>query len=124
MDTEFKMLQWTVPNFALWISTDVSTNGWLVGDTPGNVNRWTVVTGGTEGSHQHTRDESSAFIHADFYKIQIVQWIHVQMDNKVALNYLRVLLSFWLMFCQFQPGVAYKNVANKKSVHLQKFSRF
>lgn len=22
------MLQWTVPNFALWISTDVSTNGW------------------------------------------------------------------------------------------------
>ena len=90
---------------------------------PGNVNRWTVVTGGTEGSHQHIRDESSAFSHA-FTKFKIVQWIHVQMDNKVALNYLRVLLSFWLMFCQFRPGVAYKNVANKKSVYLQKFSRF
>ena len=45
-------------------------NQWLVGDMPGNVNRWTVVTGGTEGSHQHIRDESSAFSHAGFYKIQ------------------------------------------------------
>ena len=29
---------------------------------------------------------------------------------------LRVLLSFRLIFCQFQPGVAYKSVAYKKSV--------
>ena len=27
---------------------------------------------------------------------------------------LRVLLSFYLIFCQFQPGVAYKRVAYKK----------
>ena len=29
---------------------------------------------------------------------------------------LRVLLSFCLIFCQFQPGVAYKSVAYKKRV--------
>ena len=29
---------------------------------------------------------------------------------------LRVLLSFCLFFCQFQPGVAYKIVAYKKSI--------
>ena len=28
---------------------------------------------------------------------------------------LRVLLSFWLIFCQFQSGVAYKSVAYKKA---------
>ena len=31
---------------------------------------------------------------------------------------LRVLLSFCFIFCQFQPGVPYKSVAYKKSVHL------
>ena len=30
---------------------------------------------------------------------------------------LRVLLSFCLFFCQFQPGVAYKSVAYKKSIY-------
>ena len=29
---------------------------------------------------------------------------------------LRVLLSFCLIFCQFQPGVAYKSIAYKKGV--------
>ena len=29
-----------------------------------------------------------------------------------------VMLSFCLIFCQFQPGVAYKSVACEKSVHL------
>ena len=30
---------------------------------------------------------------------------------------LRVLLSFWLIFCQFQPDIAFKSVAyNKKRV--------
>ena len=123
MDTEFKMLQWTVPNFALWISTDVSTNGW-----------WATCQGmsigglwSQEEQKAHTNILEMKVVHLamlTFTKFKIVQWIHVQMDNKVALNYLRVLLSFWLMFCQFRPGVAYKNVANKKSVYLQKFSRF
>ena len=31
---------------------------------------------------------------------------------------LRVLLSFCLTFCQFQPGVAYKSVAYKKSMYM------
>ena len=31
---------------------------------------------------------------------------------------LRALLSFCLFFCKFQPGVAYKSVAYKKSVYL------
>ena len=31
---------------------------------------------------------------------------------------LRVLLSICLIFCQFQPGVAYKSVSSKKSVYL------
>ena len=46
------------------------------------------------------------------------------MDQKVALSYLKVLLSFCLIFCQFQTGVACKSVAYKKSVYLQKFARF
>ena len=37
---------------------------------PGNINRWAMVTGGMEGSHQHTRAEGSTFSHIDFYKIQ------------------------------------------------------
>ena len=37
---------------------------------PGDINRQNLVTGGTEGSHQHTRTEGSAFSHIDFYKIQ------------------------------------------------------
>ena len=35
-----------------------------------------------------------------------------------------VLLSFWLIFCQFQPGVAYKSVAYKKVCNVQNLIRF
>ena len=35
---------------------------------------------------------------------------------------LRVLLSICLIFCQFQPRVAYKSVANKKAYILSKTS--
>ena len=31
---------------------------------------------------------------------------------------LRALLSFWLIFCRFQPGVAYESVSNKKTCTL------
>ena len=34
-----------------------------------HVNGYQHVTGRTESSHQHTRAESSAFSHIDFYKI-------------------------------------------------------
>ena len=34
-----------------------------------DINRRTMVTGGTESSHQRTRAEGSAFSHIDFYKI-------------------------------------------------------
>ena len=35
---------------------------------------------------------------------------------------LRVLLSFCLIFCQFEPGVVYKSVANKKKCVQRKFN--
>ena len=54
------------PPADLSISTDASTKGW--GISTGDINRWTTVTGETEGSHQHTRAEGSAFTHIDFYK--------------------------------------------------------
>ena len=43
------------------------------------------------------------------------------MDEKfkkfqIAKVQLRVLLRFCLIFCQFQPGVAYKKVAFKESL--------
>ena len=63
----------------LCISTDASTKG-VGGHMPGEIDRWTVATGGTEGSHQHIRAEESAFS-------KIVQRMHVQMDNKIALTY-------------------------------------
>ena len=57
-----------LPPTDLCISTNPSTKGW--GEhMPGDINKWAVVTGGTKGSHQHTRAEGSLFNHIDFYKI-------------------------------------------------------
>ena len=36
----------------------------------------------------------------------------------------RLLFSFWLNFCQFQAGVAYKSVAYKKSMYFSKPQNF
>ena len=36
---------------------------------PGNINRQTMVTGGTEGSHQYTRAEGDTLSHIVFYKV-------------------------------------------------------
>ena len=40
--------------------------------------------------------------------------------SKSESSPLRMLFSFCLIFYQFQPGDAYKNVAYKKSVYLQR----
>ena len=53
----------------LCISTDAPTKGWRGGYMSRDINRPIMVTGRTEGSHQHTKAESSAFSHIDFYKI-------------------------------------------------------
>ena len=49
-------------------------NGWVnqgvVDHMPGDINWLTLITGGTEGSHKHTRAKGSAFSHIDFYKIE------------------------------------------------------
>ena len=37
------------------------------GHMPGDINRQTMVTGGTEGSHQYTRADT--FSHIVFYKV-------------------------------------------------------
>ena len=37
--------------------------------------------------------------------------------KKASKFSLRVLFNFCLIFCQYQPGVAYKSVAYKKSVY-------
>ena len=50
----------------LGISTDASTKGWVA--TCQGISTWTMVRGGTESSHQHTRAEGSAFSHIDFCK--------------------------------------------------------
>ena len=90
VDREFKDLQWKVPNFVSnrLMHINGCINKGVMGHIPGDINRWTVVKGGIEGSHQHTRGEGSAFSHIDFCKIQIVQRIYVQMENKVAMGYL------------------------------------
>ena len=36
---------------------------------------------------------------------------------------LRMLLRIFFIFCQFQPSVAYKNVAYKKTMYLRKTKR-
>ena len=38
-------------------------------------------------------------------------------DTFVKNSAFRVLLSFWLILCQFQPGVAYKRIAYKRRVY-------
>ena len=54
-----------------------------------DINRWIMVTGGTESSHQHTRGLKAVHLAIlTFTKFQIVQRIHVQMNNKIALSYL------------------------------------
>ena len=42
-----------------------------------------------------------------------LEYVLLFLDDNVD-NTLRVLLSICLIFCQFQPGVAYKGVAYKK----------
>ena len=54
------------PPADLSISTDASTKGW--GLHARGYQQVDTVTGETEGSHQHTRAEGSAFTHIDFYK--------------------------------------------------------
>ena len=58
---------------------------------PRDINRWTLVTGGTEGSHQHSMltghsMKAGHLAILTFTKFKIVQRVHVEMDNKVALS--------------------------------------
>ena len=39
------------------------------------------------------------------------------MNKDTLMLSLRVLLTIYLIFCQFHPGVAYKSVTYKKIVH-------
>ena len=50
------------------------------------------------------------------YYFWTITWCGGRIIFKQQKFSFRVLLSFCLIFCQFQPGVAYKNVAYKKSV--------
>ena len=58
------------------------------------------------------------------FSLQLITWSH-QNATLAYLGFfyqkfsLRVLLSFCLIFCHFQLGLAYKSVAYKKSVYLQ-----
>ena len=72
VDREFKPLKWKVPIFASNRLVHIvgCINQEVGRHMPEDINRRNLVTGGTEGSHQHTRTEGSAFSHIDFYKIQ------------------------------------------------------
>ena len=71
VNRKFKALQWKVPYFASnrLVHINGCINQGLGGRMLRDINRWTMVTGGTESSHQHNRAEGSAFSHIDFYKI-------------------------------------------------------
>ena len=72
MNKKFKTLQWKVSYFASnrLVHINGCINQGLGEHMPRDINRWTMVTGGTESLHQHTRAEGSVFSHIDFYKIQ------------------------------------------------------
>ena len=63
VDREFKALQWKVPIFSFNRLVHIvgCINEGVGRHMPGDINRQNLVTGGTEGSHQHTRTEGSAF---------------------------------------------------------------
>ena len=71
VDRKFKALQWKVSYFASsrlrYISRCINQR--VGGHMSRDINRRTMVRGGTESSHQHTRAEGSAFSHIDFCKI-------------------------------------------------------
>ena len=71
MDIKLKALQWRVPYFASNRLVDINgcINQRVGGHMPRDINKRTMVTGGTESSHQRTRAERSAFNYIDFYKI-------------------------------------------------------
>ena len=50
------------------------------------------------------------------YYFWMITWIKNVYNFQVAKVHSQVVLSICLIFCQFQPGVAYKSVAYKKSV--------
>ena len=53
-----------------------------------DINRQTVVTGGTKGLNQYTRLKAVHLAILNFAKFKLVQKTHVHMDNKVVLCYL------------------------------------
>ena len=72
VDRKFKALQWRVANFTFnqLVHVNRYVNQGVGVHMSGDINRRTMVTGGTEGSDQHTRAESSACSHTEFYKIK------------------------------------------------------
>ena len=51
----------------------------------------------------------------------MIKWMKNVINSKEQKFSLRVLVSICLFFCQFQPGIAYKSIAYKKSVWLLNF---
>ena len=90
VDRKFKALQWRVANFTFnqLVHVNRYVNQGVGVHMSGDINRRTMVTGGTEGSDQHTRPEAVRVATLNFTKLKIVQRIHVLVDSKVALSYL------------------------------------
>ena len=50
------------------------------------------------------------------YYCWMIKWMKNVINSKEQKFSLRELVSICLFFCQFQPGIAYKGIAYKKSV--------